>query len=108
MRFMELLGLSEDELCQALGADALTVLSGEAEALPQLAILVGLLEPVAAEVGKPVLRRWVRRSTPWGRPLELLAAREYVAFEGALADLQRRGLVLRAGPPVAGESQRDQ
>ncbi len=95
---MELLGLSEDELCGALGTDALTVLSGEAEELPQLAVLVGLLEPVAAAVGVPVLRRWVRGSTPRGRPLELLAAHDYLAFEEALAELERRGLVLRAAP----------
>ncbi len=100
---MELLGLSEDELCEALGTDALTVLSGEAEALPQLAILVGLLEPVAAAVGAAVLPRWARGSSPSGRPLDLLTARDYIAFEGALAELERRGLVLRAGPAADGQ-----
>jgi hypothetical protein len=44
-----------------------------------------------------VLRRWVRREGPSGRPIELLLARDFGGFEGALATLAERGFVLRGG-----------
>jgi hypothetical protein len=39
----------------------------------------------------------VRASGPDGRPLELLLARDFAAFEDALATLAQRGFVLRSG-----------
>jgi hypothetical protein len=42
-----------------------------------------------------VLRRWVRASGPSGRPLDVLLARDFGAFEDALATLAERGFVLR-------------
>jgi hypothetical protein len=44
-----------------------------------------------------VLRRWVRASGPAGRPLDALLARDFGAFEDALAELAERGFVLRGG-----------
>jgi hypothetical protein len=44
-----------------------------------------------------VLRRWVRAPGPGGVPLERLLARDFLAFEDALAVLAERGFVLRGG-----------
>ena len=82
---MELLGLSEDELCRVLDADPLTLLSGQLDHRPEVPILRDLLAEAEQRAGAPVLRRWVRAAGPAGRPLDHLAA---------LAD---RGFVLRGG-----------
>lgn len=94
---MELLGLSEDELCQTLDVDPLTVLSGQVDHRPELPILLDLLYEAHERAGAAVLRRWVRASGPHGRPIELLVKRNFAAFEDALADLADRGFVLRGG-----------
>lgn len=96
-RLMDLLGLSEDELCATLDADPLTLLSGQLEHRPELGILLDLLGEAEAQVGAPVLRRWVRRSGPEGRPIDHLLARDFGAFEDAVAALAERGFVLRGG-----------
>jgi hypothetical protein len=44
-----------------------------------------------------VLRRWVRASGPGGVPLDALLARDFGAFEDALASLAERGFVVRGG-----------
>ena len=41
---MELLGLSEDELCSVLDVDPLTLLSGQLDHRPELPLLVALLD----------------------------------------------------------------
>ena len=43
-----------------------------------------------------MLRRWVRAGGPAGRPLDLLLARDFGAFEDAVGELLQRGLVVRA------------
>ncbi|MGP0051229.1 MAG: hypothetical protein ACLPZR_20620 [Solirubrobacteraceae bacterium] len=91
---MELLGMTEDELCAVLGVDALTLLSGRLEHRPELGILLDLLDDAGERAGVAVLRRWVRASGPYGRPIELLTHREFAAFEDALVELERRGFVL--------------
>jgi hypothetical protein len=93
-RLMELLGLSEDELCQVLGVDPLTLLSGQIEHRSELGILLELLDGDA--VPAAVLPHWVRATGPAGRPLDALLARDFAAFEDALADLAERGFVLRS------------
>ena len=93
----ELLGLSDEELLAALDEDPLTVLTGELEHKPELPILLDLLAEAEERAGAPVLRRWVRASGPAGRPLDLLLARDFGAFEHALATLAERGFVLRSG-----------
>ena len=67
VRLMELLGLSEDELCTVLDVDPLTLLSGQLDHRPELPILLDLLDEAAERAGPAVLRRWVRAAGP-GRP----------------------------------------
>ena len=94
---MELLGLSEEELCAVLDVDALTLLSGQLDHRPELGILLDLLAEAEEEAGAPVLQRWVRREGPAGRPLDALLARDFARFEDQLATLAERGFVLRGG-----------
>lgn len=94
---MDLLGLSDDELCRVLDADPLTLLSGQLEHRAELPILLHLLEEASEQAGGGVLKRWVRATGPAGRPIDLLIRRDFAAFEDALAELARRGFVLRGG-----------
>ncbi len=96
-RLMELLGLSEEELCAVLDADALTLLSGQVEHRAELPILLDLLDEAAERAGPAVLRRWVRVRGPSGQPIEMLLKRDFAAFEDALSELAARGFVLRGG-----------
>jgi hypothetical protein len=96
-RLMQLLGLSEDELCVILDADPLTLLSGQLDHRPELPILLELLAEAEERAGEAVLRRWVRARGPSGRPLDLLLARDFAAFEDALGELADRGFILRGG-----------
>ena len=94
---MERLGLDDDELCAILDVDPISVITGELDHRPELGILLALTGEAAERVGDGVLRRWVRRSGPAGRPLDHLLARDFAAFEDALAVLAARGFVLRGG-----------
>ena len=91
------LGLSDDELLQTLGADPLSVISGELEHQPALPILLALTE----EHDPGALRTWLRATGAKGRPLDLLLARDYAGFEDALADFEARGLTVRRASPRA-------
>ena len=95
VRLMELLGLSEDELCRTLAVDPLTLLSGQLEHSAELPILLDLLDEASERAGAAVLRRWVRVPGPSGRPIDALTSRDFGAFEDALAELSARGFVLR-------------
>ena len=88
----ERFGLDDDELLRVLDADPLSVVAGELEHRPEVPILLALTEDIDAAV----LRRWLRATGPHGRPLDLLLARDFAAFEDAVDDLRGRGLVLRA------------
>ena len=92
---MDLLGLSEDELCRVLDADPLTLLSGQLDHRPELPILRDLLAEAEERAGAQVLRRWVRAAGPGGRPVDHLLARDFAAFENDLTSLAERGFVLR-------------
>ncbi len=96
-RLMEVLGLSEDELCATLDVDALTLLSGQLEGNSELPILLALLDEATERAGPAVLRRWVRAAGPDGRPIDALVRRDFGAFEDALSTLAARGFVLRGG-----------
>jgi hypothetical protein len=93
---MNRLGLSEDELCRALGVDPLSVIAGELDDKPQLPILLALTEEAGERVGSEVLRRWLRANGPHGRPIDHLLARDYARFEDDLTALAHRGFVVRA------------
>jgi hypothetical protein len=97
LRLMDLLGLSEDELCRILGVDPLTLLSGQLEHRTELPILLDLLGEATDQAGPAVLRRWLRATGPSGRPIDALLRRDFAAFEDALTDLAARGFVLRGG-----------
>lgn len=94
---MDVLGLTEDELCAVLGVDPLALLSGQVDHRPELPILLDLLADARERAGVPVLRRWVRAPGPAGRPLDHLLANDFPAFESALETLAERGFVLRGG-----------
>ena len=94
---MDVLGLSEDELCTVLDADPLTLLSGQLDHRPELPILLDLLAEAEERAGAALLRRWVRATGPTGRPLDHILARDFAAFEDDLAALAERGFVLRSG-----------
>src|ERR1700736_868508 len=64
VRLMELLGLSEDELCEVLAVDPLTLLSGQLDHNAELPILLDLLDEASERAGAQVLTRWVRAAGP--------------------------------------------
>jgi len=94
---MDLLGLTDGELCAVLGVDPLTLLSGQLDHRPELAILLDLLADAEDQAGPAVLRRWVRTAGPGGRPVDALLARDFGAFEDAVGQLAERGFILRGG-----------
>jgi hypothetical protein len=96
-RLMDLLGMTEDELCRVLDVDPLTLLSGQLEHRTELPILLDLLDEAAERAGPATLRRWVRAAGPMGRPIDALLRRDFGAFEDALAELAERGFVLKGG-----------
>ena len=96
-RLMELLGLSEEELCRVLDVDPLTVLSGQLDHRAELPILLDLLDEAGERAGPAVLSRWVRAAGPDGTPIDALLRRDFGAFEDALGQLTARGFVLRGG-----------
>jgi hypothetical protein len=96
-RLMDLLGLTDDELCAILDVDPLTLLSGQLDHRTEVPILLDLLDEGVERAGPAVLRRWVRSTGPAGRPIDALIRRDFAAFEDALADLAARGFVLRGG-----------
>lgn len=93
---MQRLGLSDDELCEVLAVDPLSVISGELDHRTELAILLALTAEAAERVGSQTLRSWLRRNGPSGVPLTHLMARDFTAFEDDLAVLAERGYVLRS------------
>jgi hypothetical protein len=99
---MEILGLSEDELCAALGADPLTLLSGQLEHRPELPILLTMLNEALEAADASMLKRWVRASGPQGRPIDALTARDFAGFEDALSQFAQRGFVIRGGGQPGG------
>jgi hypothetical protein len=91
---MERLGLSDDELCRVLDVDPISVITGELDHRPELPILLDLTAEADARLAPGVLRRWVRTTGPSGRPLDHLLARDFPAFEDAIAVLVERGFVI--------------
>jgi hypothetical protein len=94
---MEQLGLNEEELCQILQVDPLTLLSGQLDHRSELPILLDLLDAASQQAGAAVLRRWVRLRGRYGRPVDALLSRDFGRFEDALGDLAEHGFVLRGG-----------
>lgn len=83
---MDRLGLTDDELCGVLETDPLSIITGDLDHRPEVQILLDLTDGIDEQV----LRRWVRTG-----PLVLLLRRDFPAFEDAVDELRRRGLVIR-------------
>ena len=96
---MDLLGLSEEELCTVLDVDPLTLVSGRLDHRPELSILHDLLAEARERCSPTMLRRWVRAAGPSGRPIDALLRRDFAAFEDALDALAARGFLLHAPSP---------
>ena len=94
-RLQQLLGLSDEELIRTLDASALELLGGELDHRPELGILLDLLADAEERAGATMLHRWVRAKGPFGRPVDLLVARDFATFEDAVDDLARNGFILR-------------
>lgn len=94
---MDMLGLSEEELCRVLDVDPLSLLSDRVDHCAALPILFEMCREAGERVGPETLSRWVRAAGPYGRPIDALLARDFARFEAALDDLADRGFVLRAG-----------
>jgi hypothetical protein len=77
------------------------VIAGEEDLRPEVKILLELLRAPEETLGTPTLRRWVRASGRYGRPLDLLLGQDFAGFEDALADLSERGFVLSRPDPGA-------
>jgi hypothetical protein len=82
-----------------LDAEPLEVVSGDLDHKPELPILLDLLREAEESAGAATLRRWVRAAGPHGTPIDLLLARDFAAFETALATLAERGFVLTRQAP---------
>jgi hypothetical protein len=92
-RLQSLLGLTDEELLQVLGSDALALITGEEDARPEVAILLDLLAEASERADEATLRRWVRANGE--RPLKLLLAHDFGGFEDALGELAERGFIIR-------------
>jgi hypothetical protein len=96
-RLQCLLALSDEELLQILDADPLSVITGEEDARPEVAIHLALLAEAEERVSPALLRRWLRTAGPAGRPIDRLLARDFAGFEDALAVLAERGYIIGGG-----------
>jgi hypothetical protein len=79
------LGLSDDESLAIFELDALGAIAGDVEHRPEVEILDVLTSEAAGLLGDGALARWVRAGRPAARPLDLLLAGDFAAFEDALA-----------------------
>ena len=85
-RLQDRLGLGDEELLKVLGSSPLELLTGDDDEREDLRVLLQLTDGI----DPALLRTWVR-----GRPLELLLARDFGAFEAAVEELRERGWVIR-------------
>jgi hypothetical protein len=79
------LELSDEEALAIFELDALSAIAGELSHRPEIEILDVLTAEAAALLGEAALARWVRAGHPPGRPIDLLVAGSFGAFEDALA-----------------------
>jgi hypothetical protein len=94
-QLQELLGLTDEELIRTLDASALELLAGELDHRQELPILLDLLREAEERAGATMLHRWARLKGPFGRPVDLLTARDFARFEDAVDDLASNGFILR-------------
>lgn len=80
-----LLALSDEETLAIFELDALGAISGEVAHRPEVEILGALIDEASEALGAGGVARWVRAGRPPSRPLDLLLAGDFSAFEDALA-----------------------
>jgi hypothetical protein len=85
-RLQERLGLSDEELLQILNTSPIELLARDDDEREDVRVLLQLTDGI----DPALLRTWVR-----GRPLELLLAHDFAAFETAIDELRDRGWVIR-------------
>ena len=78
------LALSDEEALAVFEIDALAAISGETAHRPEVGILDALTAEAAERLGADVLARWLRAGPAGGRPLDMLLAGEFGAFEDEL------------------------
>jgi len=79
------LGLSDDEALAIFELDALGAIGGDVAHRPEIVILDVLTAEADERLGEGGLARWLRAGRPPARPIDLLAAGRFGAFEDALA-----------------------
>jgi hypothetical protein len=79
------LELSDEETLAVFDLDPLAAISGESAHRPEVEILDAITGEAAERLGQPVLARWLRAGPPARRPVDLLLAGDFAAFEDALA-----------------------
>jgi hypothetical protein len=78
------LGLSDEETLAIFELDPLGAIAGEVAHRPEVEILDVLSAEAAQLLGDGALARWVRAGQPAARPIDLLLAGDFGAFEDAL------------------------
>jgi hypothetical protein len=79
------LGLSDEDALAIFDLDALGAIAGEVGHRPEVQILNVLTSEASELMPDGALARWVRAGQPACRPLDLLLAGDFGAFEDALA-----------------------
>jgi hypothetical protein len=78
------LRLSDEEALAIFQLDALGAIAGEVGHRPEVEILDALSAEAAERLGDAALGRWVRAGRAGSRPIDLLLAGDFGAFEDAL------------------------
>lgn len=78
------LELSDEETLAIFELDALGAIAGEVDHRPEVEILGVLTAEAEERLGPGALARWLRAGRPLARPLDLLLAGDFGAFEDAL------------------------
>lgn len=81
---VERLALSDDEALAIFALDPLSAIAGDVAHRPEVEILDTLTAEAAALMADGALARWLRAGRPPGRPLDLLLAGDFRAFEDAI------------------------
>jgi hypothetical protein len=81
---VERLSLSDEETLAIFELDALGAIAGDVAHRPEVEILDVITIEAAERLGAGALARWVRSGQPATRPLDLLLAGDFAAFEDAL------------------------
>ena len=93
-QLIELLGISDEELCRIFDTDPISVVSGQLDDRPEMEILLALLNEAILHVNAGIIPVWLRTKGLFGKPIDSLLSRNYAAFERDLEQLIQHGFVL--------------